>query len=623
MARNERLLPLPTATDLQTSQPQDIPATYSPVYDGDPFAEARSVREYITVVLKRKWMILAIVTVITTCTAIYMYRLPSQYSAAATVLIETRAPKKSSDSVYINFWYDAKYWDTQVKLIQNPDLMRDAVVTLGLHRNPNLFSEQPGAPTIFGAIKNMITGSKPPTVKTQTLPVLTGESDIVDAGNVQLTPEEAKRADAYAQSLVGGLSVEPVEKTNLITLKYTHTNQELAATLPNAIAVAFIANDAKREMQGAIQQTEDNARQIVDLQANINRLENERIAYMKNADLPLQQEQGQTLSLSRLQILNTNWLTAQKNRRDLQAQYEAALRAKQNGQIYSVVDNASPILKAQEQNRTRVAELEKRIEAIDSRIEELNSKKSQLLVKYQEEYPEVVQITEQIKTWEQTREKTQREVAQKIETDSRKLTQAAEKDVLTGLQAKYQAALKQEGDSEAAYLRERAAANVQGQDEIRLTTLTQEIDTNRKLLDSALQRQKTLELEKNDSRPNNIKVTTRAEAAGLVGPNRQRNITIAFLASLITGIGLAFLLDYLDDSIKSSDDVGRHLGLPTLALIPHYGSLERSVVRGKLAAATGGNALAVNGGANGAGSSIALAALDDSRSALAEASTLR
>jgi polysaccharide biosynthesis transport protein len=45
---------------------------------------------------------------------------------------------------------------------------------------------------------------------------------------------------------------------------------------------------------------------------------------------------------------------------------------------------------------------------------------------------------------------------------------------------------------------------------------------------------------------------------------------IAFLLSLAAGIGLAFLMDYLDDSIKTSDDIGRHLGLPTLALIPHH-----------------------------------------------------
>ncbi|HEX8565056.1 MAG TPA: polysaccharide biosynthesis tyrosine autokinase [Pyrinomonadaceae bacterium] len=613
MARDERLLPLPTATtELQTLPPQDIPSTYSPVYDGDPFAEARSIREYISVVLKRKWMILAIVTVITVCTAIYMHRLPSQFMSSAEVLVETRAPKKSSESVYINFWYDTKYWDTQVRLIQSPELMRDAVVTLGLHRNPNLIAEQPKAPSIFGAITNMITGAKPPTVKTPTLPVLTSDSDIIDVGNIQLPPDEAKRAEEYGNYLLGGLTVEPIEKTNLITLKYTHVNPELASTIPNAVAVAFIARDAKREMQGAIQQTEDNARQIVDLQANINRLENERIAYMQREDLPLQQDQGQALSSGRLQTYSTNWLTAEKKRRDLQAEYEAAQRAKNNNQIRAVVQDGSMLSKADELNRIRQVELEKRLEAIDGKIEELSNKKSQLLVKYTEEYPEVVQVNEQIKYWENTKENTRRENSIKIEREGQKLTREAENIVLTGLQAKLQAAIRQENDSKAAYLRERAAANVQGQSEIKLLTLTQEIETNRKLLDNALQRQKVLELEKNDSRPNNIKVTRRAEGAGLVGPQRQRNITIAFLASLIFGVGLAFLLDYLDDSIKSSDDVGRHLGLPTLALIPHYGSLERSVARGKQLA-TGSPA------PNSSGASTALAALDDSRSALAEA----
>jgi capsular exopolysaccharide synthesis family protein len=42
------------------------------------------------------------------------------------------------------------------------------------------------------------------------------------------------------------------------------------------------------------------------------------------------------------------------------------------------------------------------------------------------------------------------------------------------------------------------------------------------------------------------------------------------MLSVVAGIGLAFLMDYLDDSVKTSDDISRHLGLPTLALIPHY-----------------------------------------------------
>src|SRR5262249_11477460 len=73
------------------------------------------------------------------------------------------------------------------------------------------------------------------------------------------------------------------------------------------------------------------------------------------------------------------------------------------------------------------------------------------------------------------------------------------------------------------------------------------------------------------------------------------------------GIGLAFLLDYLDDSVKSSDDIGRHLALPTLALIPHYLTTEKR----KLALAP------ANG--NGANSAAALIALQERNSPMAEA----
>src|SRR5205085_340406 len=106
--------------------------------------------------------------------------------------------------------------------------------------------------------------------------------------------------------------------------------------------------------------------------------------------------------------------------------------------------------------------------------------------------------------------------------------------------------------------------------ETRLTTLKREIETNRGLLDTYTQRQKEQQLAIESGRPENLKVAkTAVKPTEPIGPNRNRNIIVAFLVSLAAGIGLAFLLDYLDDSIRTSDDVGRHLGLPTLALIPH------------------------------------------------------
>src|SRR4029453_11295484 len=65
----------------------------------------------------------------------------------------------------------------------------------------------------------------------------------------------------------------------------------------------------------------------------------------------------------------------------------------------------------------------------------------------------------------------------------------------------------------------------------------------------------------------NIETPSRVPRAP-VGPPRMRNVVIALLLSLVAGIGLAFLLDFLDDTVKSLDDIDRYVHLPALALIP-------------------------------------------------------
>jgi len=84
-----------------------------------------------------------------------------------------------------------------------------------------------------------------------------------------------------------------------------------------------------------------------------------------------------------------------------------------------------------------------------------------------------------------------------------------------------------------------------------------------------------------------------------------RNVVIAFLMSLGAGIGLAFLLDYLDDTLKTVDDVDKYIHLPALALIPSNKS-ERLKLRGKYGPQT-----------EGEGNALAL--IDDVRSPIAEA----
>jgi capsular exopolysaccharide synthesis family protein len=84
-----------------------------------------------------------------------------------------------------------------------------------------------------------------------------------------------------------------------------------------------------------------------------------------------------------------------------------------------------------------------------------------------------------------------------------------------------------------------------------------------------------------------------------------KTIVIAFVLSLLAGIGLAFLLDFLDDTIKTVDDVDRYINLPALALIPAMRS-DKPRLRGGEAAPVDPN------------EATALAMVKDVRSPIAE-----
>src|SRR6185369_13960309 len=92
---------------------------------------------------------------------------------------------------------------------------------------------------------------------------------------------------------------------------------------------------------------------------------------------------------------------------------------------------------------------------------------------------------------------------------------------------------------------------------------------------------------------------------GPVGPARMKMIVIAFVLSLLAGIGLAFLLDFLDDTIKTVEDVDRYINLPALALIPAMRS-DKPRLRGAETALVNPN------------EPIALAMVKDVRSPIAE-----
>lgn len=606
MENDQRLTPLPITTSDLAPSSIDLSLPYSGGYD-DSLQGKRSIRQYISIIYKRLPIIIAITILATAVSALYSYRQPSIYQAQTEMIIGPRkAPQTQKDSININFGEDQKYYNTQLQLLQNQDLMKRVVIALGLHRDANLLNDQNRG--ILAGIRSLFTGGQKAASPDNSLPIVSDEvTESDEKGKIPLSPEENSRAESYAASLVGGLKVEQVTSTNIVHISVQNQNPILAAKVADKVAELFIKEDIERETSGAQKAYEDLNKSIEDLNATINQQENAFIAEMQNSGLPLQ-EKGADLRASNLAGLLNQWREAQNEASKLQTQYSAALAARGKGDILSVVGDNKAIQDARSQNLKRQADLEKRIEEIDSKINTAKEEKEKLLVRYTPEYKDVVARDAQIKELEAQKARINREVTDKIKSEGEKLEKGAEREVLASLGAQLSAAQARETRQRALFEQAADQANFEGQAETKIIGLKREIESNRSLLDTYKQRQKEQELALASDRPNNITIQNHAVTPNSpIGPQRMRNILAAMLLSFFAGIGLAFLLDYLDDSVRTSDDVSRHLGLPTLALIPHYLNTEKR----KLLSAKNGTSVTA--------APTALITMEDRHSPMAEA----
>lgn len=605
MEQDQRLTPLPNTSDLQSVN-HEYPTGYSSFYDDESFENRRSLRQYFAIIYKRLPIIIALVIIVTAAVAFYMYRQASIYQANTKLILEPRKPKPQANMpTVINFGgNDANYYNTQLQLLQSPELMRDVVVSLGLYREPNLFGNENTG--ILTGVKSLFTGSKTEVQKVNSMPVIDTSSGSETGTQAPLTPEESARAATYAGILSGGLTVVQQERTNLVNISINSTEPVVAARASNKLADLFIAQDADRETQGAKKAYTELSESIEELKNTIQQQESGLLQEMSSSNLPLGDKGGE-LRASTLASTYKQWSDARDELSKIQATYTAAVDASGKGDILSVVGDNKAIQDARSENLKNQYDLEKRIQEIEKKINEAKEAREKLRTKYTEQYKDVVEVNAQIVELEKQKTRIEQDVSEKIKSKGATLVKNAEREVLASLRSQLAAATNREGKLRADYARAEAAANLEGQAETKLTTLKRELETNRGLLDTYIQQQKQRELEISGSRPDNIRVSVQAETPiAPIGPQRNRNIFIAFLISLAAGIGLSFLMDYLDDSVKTSDDVGRNLGLPTLALIPHYNTVDKRKL----------GLVPANGNGNG---STALITLNDRKSPMAEA----
>jgi succinoglycan biosynthesis transport protein ExoP len=542
----------------RASESTSTPHSYN--YGVDPDAESEvHLLDYWRAVRKRLWLVISIAVLVTMLSVIYVARKPDIYQAGARVQVdlENNAALVGKTPYVFGPTNDPVYFNTQLQILVSPGLMRRVVKTLDLEHNPDFFKgNSTQKRSTWQTIKAMagLGGSDKsdsnakPKDELQLRTTVAAATSHEDLG-------EAKRLSPYVSAILAGLRVEPVKETRglyketrLIDISFTHNDPEVASKVVNAIAETYVYNNLEKKSETNATTGDFLQKRIAELQQQIRADEEKLVNYSKNNQI-ISLDATQNTVVERLTGLNRQLLDAENARILAESQYNAA----------KVPGKAGALAEADEK------------QAIDSETKaaDLRQKRALVLVDATEEAPEVKEINQQIAELDR----------QVQEIRSRKSN-----TLLTNLETQYRQTLAREQALRKSFEQQRSETVTQNEAAINYRIIQQEIETNKTLLDNLLQRSK-----ENDvimaSKPNNISIVDYAIAPdGPIGPNRTRTVFIALFLALGLGVGLALLLEYLDDTVHSTDEVERLLHLPALAVIPSaVGSSRRRLFGGSRA----------------------------------------
>lgn len=567
--------PITEITDIERAfEPQVVAVSGRyPSYRGEYGSEGSQFLDYWRAVRKRLWLVLGITVLVTTWAAIYMARKPNIYQAHAVIQVDleqTNPDLITSESKRPVFNSDPSYFNTQLQLLGSESLLRRVIKEHNLDSNKAFQQAKTDASTsAWRAMLRSIGLASDDKKPDKTDPVA---ADPANTSTLASSEEiaEAVRLAPYVNMIRTDLSIEPVREsratvkdTRLIDLSYRNTDPDFAAYVVNSISETFTSSNQEKR-SGTNRKTNDFLQErIADLQSEIRTDEQNLVDLQQKVGI-LKTEGDQTVVIDRLSGLNKQLLEAENQRKNAEANYLEL--SKSPDSVKSMVEEQMAPYITQQENNIRTLQSD-----TTKKIADLQQRRSQLLQDYKESAPEIKEVDAQIKGYQDTVDKA----VSKFRSDLEDYRGRTTKDLLANLNTKYLQAKDQEDKIRTDFNKQYNEAQGQNQGAVVLKLLEQKIDTNKGFLENLVKQQSSNDVAAKGT-DNNISVSEIAIPPDVpVSPRRVTTVLAALLLSTLFGIGLALVLEYLDDTIRSTEEIENYLGLPALAAIPSIDSLPK------------------------------------------------
>lgn len=348
------------------------------------------------------------------------------------------------------------------------------------------------------------------------------------------TPEE--RLKNATSRLVANFSITPQPGSQLIELSYLDPSAQRATAIANAFANSFIYSNLERRYDATTYARNFLQTRLAAIRARLEQTERQLVDYAQRQGIlelggapttGQTQNSGDSLSAQSLVALNQSLAQAMTDRITAEARYREAMQSSDTAQV---IDDP-----AVQQLRTQRAQLQ--------------GEYDQKLATFKPDLPDMVELKAHIKSID-------RNIAE-YSSDVRSSLRASLAEA-TGREQRLRgqvAGLK----SNVFDLRSRG---------IQYNILQRDVDTNRALYDALLQRYKEIGVAGGVGESQALIVDAAQQPGHAYRPNPPLNIAIGIVVGLVLGFATALAIEFLDDTIKSPEDVLGKLRAQLLGLVP-------------------------------------------------------
>jgi succinoglycan biosynthesis transport protein ExoP len=504
----------------------------------DDFEEKEiDLRSYLKIVRERRTIIVSVLVVVLLITIVATYTTTPIFTAASQVLVERNRGKSALVSNY--YYYEPDFLSTQSEIIRSENVALKVVNQLQLATKYKgyFFKESSESFFLVGVIKEKIGDLR------ESISSLVGGSEKKNGSSSSLASinfEPKSDAEIIADIIRAGLNVVPVKDTKIVTISYKDKDPSIAKLVADAVVKAYMNEMLDIKLSTNSYSLKWMTEKAAEERDKLERSEKSLQTFMRANDL-VTVENRLTILPQKLSEFGSQLSKAEAEKKELQDLLNQVTSAgKDTEKLEKITMFASEAV----------------LQNIRERLYKANQNIQELSKKYGKKHPVMIRAKDELRILKEER---------RFEID-RVVSTIANSYELAGAKEKNMYDLLMKTKSEMLDLNEKF---------MQYSIMKRDVDSNRILYDTlqtSIKKQGVTE----QSQSVNIWVIKKAGLPVVPSkPNKKRNLLLGLLLGLFSGIGLAFFVEYLDNTLKSARQIEDRFGLTVL------GSIEELKEKGK------------------------------------------